>query len=136
MEDEAVVDQHIHILLAVCVFDFVKFQDVFPRGKRCVGKFFPRKFRHHKAPPAVRVKGHTIGPAQPVRKVGRDQHEALKQHKEAKQTRDQRHPNDEMRHGMGDQLCQRFGGHQTQEHVQKVPRRVFELKHGDDNERH
>mmetsp|Transcript_50515 Transcript_50515/g.57199 ORF Transcript_50515/g.57199 Transcript_50515/m.57199 type:complete len:114 (+) Transcript_50515:299-640(+) len=113
MEDEAVVDQHIHILLAVRVFDFVEFQDVFSRGKRGIGKFFAGKFRHHKASPAVRVKGHTIGPAQPVRKVGRDQHEALKQHKETEQTRDQRHPDDEMRHGMGHQLRQRFGSQET-----------------------
>jgi hypothetical protein len=109
MNNQGISRQGNHIVSAINVLNFIKFQHVFARLKGSCKDFVASKLRHHECAPGIRVKGNIIDPSQPIREFRWHEHESLKEHKKAKHSREQGHTNDEMRNHVGNELRQCFG---------------------------
>lgn len=111
MNKQGVSRQGNHIVSAIHVLNFVKDKYVLARLKGITSRkdFVASKLRHHECAPGIRVKGNIIDPSQPTWERRRHEHESLKEHKEAKHSREQGHANNKMRNHVGNELRQGFG---------------------------
>lgn len=136
VKDDSVTGKDNHIVSSVDVIDLVKDQNVVASCKGTISKLKTTELCHHEGPPGVGVKGYIVRPAKSIWKLGGNQHESLKEHEKSKQSSYHCHSDDKVGHHVRDQLRQRFGCSQGQEHVEKVPGRIGKFQHQKNDHRY